>query len=59
MSPPAFQRAERIARRARLARSLPSPDAALGEGDGAARQPLPRWGIVKSHPKNSIRQTSV
>jgi len=39
MSPPAFQRAERIARRAPMETFVPSPDATLGDGDGAARHP--------------------
>jgi hypothetical protein len=44
MSPPAFQRAERITKRDRLEHSFPSPDAMLGDGDGVARQSLPVWG---------------
>src|SRR5258708_19482614 len=39
MPPPAFQRAERAARDVRYGPSVPSPDAALGDGDGAAHRP--------------------
>ncbi len=39
MSPPAFQRAERAAEAGRFGPFVPSPDAALGDGDGAARHP--------------------
>ncbi len=45
MSPPAFQRAERAAEAVRSGSFVPSPDAALGDGDGAARHPTK--GMVK------------
>src|SRR5579885_3393995 len=44
MSPPAFQRAERAAEAGRPGSFVPSPDAALGDGDGAARHPYQRHG---------------
>ncbi len=42
--PPAFQRAERAAEAGRSGSFVPSPDAALGDGDGAARHPYQRHG---------------
>ncbi len=44
MSPPAFQRAERVAEAVRSGSLVPSPDAALGDGDGAARHPYQSHG---------------
>jgi len=44
MSPPAFQRAERTAEAVRSESFVPSPDAALGDGDGAARHPYQSHG---------------
>ncbi len=50
MSPPAFQRAERTAEAVRSGSFVPSPDAALGDGDGAARHPYQRHGnSVEKH----------
>jgi len=43
MSPPAFQRAERAAETVRSGSFVPSPDAALGDGDGAERHPTKEW----------------
>ena len=48
MSPPAFQRAERTVEAVRSESFVPSPDAALGDGDGAARHPYQRHGTVLS-----------
>jgi hypothetical protein len=38
MSPPAFQRAERAGQDASVGLFVPSPDAPLGDGDGAAHR---------------------
>ncbi len=42
MSPPAFQRAEHVSQDGRFGTFVPSPDATLGDGDGAVRHPYQR-----------------